>query len=191
MLYADQKTYLVELLMKQDQMSMACSIESRVPFLDHTLVEFAARIPDGSRSAAALQKYILKKAVEDLLPRDMIYRKKMGFPTPLRAVAAGCARRAALRRPCGRPMGCWRPISTCARSSALIDRHRSGFEDATDRIWRLHESATLGRPVPDRPSRGMVERPQRARGGVVGNLKIASVSLRRIHTIIAFWNRKK
>ena len=46
MLYADQKTYLVELLMKQDQMSMACSIESRVPFLDHTFVEFAMRMPD-------------------------------------------------------------------------------------------------------------------------------------------------
>ena len=46
LLYADQKTYMVELLMKQDQMSMACSIESRVPFLDHPLVEFAARVPD-------------------------------------------------------------------------------------------------------------------------------------------------
>ena len=46
MLYADQKTYLVELLMKQDQMSMACSIESRVPFLDHHFVEFAMQMPD-------------------------------------------------------------------------------------------------------------------------------------------------
>ena len=46
MLYADQKTYLVELLMKQDQMSMAASIESRVPFLDHPLVEFATRVPE-------------------------------------------------------------------------------------------------------------------------------------------------
>ena len=45
-LYADQKTYLVELLIKQDQMSMAASLESRVPFLDHKLVEFAAHIPD-------------------------------------------------------------------------------------------------------------------------------------------------
>ncbi len=45
LLYADIKTYLVELLMKQDQMSMAASIESRVPFLDHQLVEFAARLP--------------------------------------------------------------------------------------------------------------------------------------------------
>ena len=46
LLYADIKTYLVELLMKQDQMSMAASIESRVPFLDHKLVEFAAALPD-------------------------------------------------------------------------------------------------------------------------------------------------
>ncbi len=46
LLYTDIKTYLVELLMKQDQMSMSASIESRVPFLDHHLVEFAARLPD-------------------------------------------------------------------------------------------------------------------------------------------------
>ena len=84
MLYADQKTYLVELLMKQDQMSMACSIESRVPFLDHTLVEFSTRIPNRLKIHGATQKYILKKAVEDLLPRNIVYRKKMGFPTPIR-----------------------------------------------------------------------------------------------------------
>ena len=53
LLYTDQKTYLVELLMKQDTMSMAASIESRVPFLDHKLVEFAARVPRRSNCAAA------------------------------------------------------------------------------------------------------------------------------------------
>ena len=52
LLYADIKTYLVELLMKQDQMSMAASIESRVPFLDHKLVEFAATLPDAWKLAA-------------------------------------------------------------------------------------------------------------------------------------------
>ena len=52
LLYADIKTYLVELLMKQDQMSMAASIESRVPFLDHKLVEFAATLPDEWKLAA-------------------------------------------------------------------------------------------------------------------------------------------
>ena len=84
MLYADQKTYLVELLMKQDQMSMACSIESRVPFLDHQFVEFAATVPDRLKLRGGVGKYILKRAVEDILPREIVYRKKMGFPTPLR-----------------------------------------------------------------------------------------------------------
>ncbi len=84
LLYADQKTYMVELLMKQDQMSMACSIESRVPFLDHPLVEFAARVPDRLKLRNGIGKYIVKKAAEGLVPHDILYRKKMGFPTPIR-----------------------------------------------------------------------------------------------------------
>src|SRR4029077_11696515 len=78
----DIKTYLVELLMKQDQMSMAASIESRVPFLDHELVEFTASIPAKYSTEGLAGKFILKRAVEDLLPRDIVYRQKMGFPTP-------------------------------------------------------------------------------------------------------------
>jgi len=136
MLYADQKTYLVELLMKQDQMSMACSVESRVPFLDHTFVEFSTRIPDRLKIRGGTQKYVLKKAVEDLLPHDITYRKKMGFPTPLRdwlldpraQVFYGAIRS---------PDGLLASILDMGEVSALIDRHRSGFEDATDRIWRL------------------------------------------------------
>ena len=69
LLYADQKTYLIELLMKQDQMSMACSIESRVPLLDHPLVEFAAQVPDRMKMRNGVGKYMFKRAVEDLLPR--------------------------------------------------------------------------------------------------------------------------
>jgi asparagine synthase (glutamine-hydrolysing) len=91
MLYTDQKTYLVELLMKQDQMSMAASIESRVPFLDHEFVEFAARVPGRLKLKDRVGKHIVKEAVADLLP--------------------------AVRE--------------------LVDRHRAGLEDATDRIWRL------------------------------------------------------
>jgi len=135
-LYADQKTYLSELLMKQDQMSMAASIESRVPFLDHPLVEFAARIPDNLKIRGRTQKYVLKEAVGDLLPHDIVHRKKMGFPTPLRKWLLD-------------PRA--EPLYTALRSrdgllatyfdrralDALIDRHRSGREDATDRLWRL------------------------------------------------------
>jgi asparagine synthase (glutamine-hydrolysing) len=136
MLYADQKTYLVELLMKQDQMSMACSLESRVPFLDHTLVEFLARMPDRLKIRGATQKYVLKKAVSDLLPRDIIYRKKMGFPTPLRQWLRGPLAEplyASLRA----PDGLLAAHLDMREVAALIDRHRAGREDATGRIWRL------------------------------------------------------
>ena len=82
LLYADINSYLIELLMKQDQMSMAASVESRVPFLDHMLVEFTARIPAQYSIRGMAGKFILKQAVEDLLPRSIVYRQKMGFPTP-------------------------------------------------------------------------------------------------------------
>jgi asparagine synthase (glutamine-hydrolysing) len=81
-LYADLKTYLVELLMKQDQMSMAASIESRVPFLDHHLVEFAATLPDDRKLAGWSTKRILREAAADILPRRILERPKMGFPVP-------------------------------------------------------------------------------------------------------------
>ena len=84
-LYADMKTYLVELLMKQDQMSMAASIESRVPFLDHHLVEFAAGLPADRKLSGLSTKRILREAVQDVLPREILDRPKMGFPVPFGA----------------------------------------------------------------------------------------------------------
>jgi len=81
-LYADLKTYLVELLMKQDQMSMAASIESRVPFLDHHLVEFAAGLPANRKLSGFSTKRILREAVRDVLPQSVLERPKMGFPVP-------------------------------------------------------------------------------------------------------------
>ncbi|MCP9493814.1 MAG: asparagine synthase (glutamine-hydrolyzing) [Pyrinomonadaceae bacterium MAG19_C2-C3] len=84
MLYADTKTYLHELLMKQDQMSMAASIESRVPFLDHKLVEFSAALPERMKLRGAWNtKYILREAMKNELPPEILSRKKMGFPVPV------------------------------------------------------------------------------------------------------------
>lgn len=136
MLYADQKTYLVQLLMKQDRMSMSTSIESRVPFLDHTFVEFATRVPDALKLKNGTGKYILKRAVEDLLPPEIIYRKKMGFPTPIREWLISEA---------GRPLldmlraksGLLAEYVNSAAVDDLIERQVSRREDATDRIWRL------------------------------------------------------
>ena len=86
MLYADQKTYLVELLMKQDQMSMACSIESRVPFLDHPFVEFAATVPDNMKIRNGTGKYIMKRAVgRSAATRALSIATKWAFPRRSRA----------------------------------------------------------------------------------------------------------
>ncbi len=85
MLYFDTKTWLVDdLLIKADRMSMAASLELRVPFLDYRLVEFAAKMPSNYKLRGRTTKYILKKMMADLLPNEIINRKKMGFPTPLK-----------------------------------------------------------------------------------------------------------
>lgn len=83
LLAADLKTYLHELLMKQDQMSMAASIESRVPFLDHKMVEFATHLPEEMKLRGWTTKYVLRQAMRDILPKEILTRKKMGFPVPI------------------------------------------------------------------------------------------------------------
>jgi len=136
LLYADQKTYLVELLMKQDQMSMASSIESRVPFLDHPLVEFASSVPDTLKIRDGAGKYILKQAVRDLLPESIISRRKMGFPTPLRAWLASAAAKPIIET-LRDPEGLIAHYFNRRALDELLLRHQSGTVDATDRIWRL------------------------------------------------------
>lgn len=81
--HADLQTYLVELLMKQDQMSMAASIESRVPFLDHGLVERVAAIPGRHKVRGWQTKAVLREALRGIVPREILTRPKMGFPVPV------------------------------------------------------------------------------------------------------------
>jgi asparagine synthase (glutamine-hydrolysing) len=136
LLYTDIKTYLVELLMKQDNMSMAASIESRVPFLDHVLVEFATRIPREVQIQGLAGKRVLKKAVEDLLPHSILYRQKMGFPTPWSGWLAGKrleAIRAMLLEPRSLDRGYFRREAV----EKLFDEHQAQHRDNADRIWRL------------------------------------------------------
>ncbi len=82
MSHADLQTYLVELLMKQDQMSMAASIESRVPFLDHELVEHVVRTPAQYKIRGLTTKAILREALRDRVPSEILRRRKLGFPVP-------------------------------------------------------------------------------------------------------------
>jgi asparagine synthase (glutamine-hydrolysing) len=84
MIYLELKQRLPELLlMRVDKMGMATSIEGRVPFLDRQVVEFALQIPSSLKYRNGVTKYILKKACEGILPRDVIYRPKMGFAAPI------------------------------------------------------------------------------------------------------------
>ncbi|MFH1460568.1 MAG: asparagine synthase (glutamine-hydrolyzing) [Candidatus Omnitrophota bacterium] len=83
MLYVDTKTWLVDdLLLKADKMTMAASIELRVPFLDYRLVELAASMPDNLKINKSNGKFILKSIMKNRLPDYIINRKKMGFPVP-------------------------------------------------------------------------------------------------------------
>ena len=135
MLYTDTKTYLVELLMKQDQMSMAASIESRVPFLDHPLVEFAASIPARYLIQGMEGKSILKAAAEDLLPRSVVYRKKMGFPTPW--VSWLRQRLDWLEAMLLEPRTLNRGLFQAEAIVRLFREHQSGRRDHSEQIWRL------------------------------------------------------
>lgn len=166
LLYTDINSYLIELLMKQDQMTMAASIESRVPFLDHPLVEFGARIPAHEQIKGLTGKSILKEAVADLLPNKIVYRTKMGFPTPWAYWLAGPQLEEIehlLSEPRSSARGLFRPESI----RRIFAEHRAGHRDHGNRIWRLLNVELWqrvfldGEPVSDvaiSPDRTMVHR---------------------------------
>lgn len=134
--HADLQTYLVELLMKQDQMSMAASIESRVPFLDHELVERVAAIPGRHKVRGWRTKAVLREALREIVPKEILARPKMGFPVPVSRWFRGRFRPVigkfvlssrALRR------GYFNP----AFVEHLAEEHQRGAADHGDRLWLL------------------------------------------------------
>ena len=85
MTYLDLKIRLPELiLMRIDKMTMASSLEARVPFLDHKLIEYMIDVPRKRKFKDGRLKLILKQIVEKILPKEIINRKKQGFGLPLR-----------------------------------------------------------------------------------------------------------
>lgn len=89
-LYCDIHSRLVDdILVKGDRMSMGAGIEARVPFLDHKVVEFAARLPRHLKVSGLRSKIVLKRLAERYLPRETIYRRKVGFTVPLTRWFAG------------------------------------------------------------------------------------------------------
>lgn len=136
LLYVDLFTYLHELLMKQDQMSMAASIESRVPFLDHPLVEFTARLPERVKLRGTTTKWILRKAMQPMLPAEILGRRKMGFPVPVGGWLRGEWRHLLDEFVTGERAGArgWFDRDELAR---LVASHVSGEQNHGERLWSL------------------------------------------------------
>ena len=135
--YADLKFWLPgDILTKVDRTSMAVSLEAREPLLDHRLVEFAARLPEKMRVRRSTGKYLLKKCMERYLPRDILYRPKQGFVTPISTW---------LRGPLKSQAKAISTSSVLAQSgwfnsnavSNLVDSHIAGRQDNSRVIWQL------------------------------------------------------
>ena len=137
MQYLDVKSWLVDdLLIKADRMSMAASLELRVPFLDHRLMEFAARMPSKYRLKGGQTKYLIKKAMQPYLPPHIIYRRKQGFPTPLALLFKGPLRKyvqeiLVSQRSVDR--GLFEPVGI----KRLVDEHSRGVADHHKALWQL------------------------------------------------------
>jgi asparagine synthase (glutamine-hydrolysing) len=136
MAHADLQTYLVELLMKQDQMSMAASVESRVPFLDHQFVEYVAAMPGEYKLRGWRTKAVLREALRDLVPRAILTRPKMGFPTPVGRWLRGPFRPLLQEFVLG-PRSLERGLFDPAFVHRLAKEHVNGAQDHGERLWLL------------------------------------------------------
>jgi asparagine synthase (glutamine-hydrolysing) len=135
MSYVDMTTWLPDdLLIKADRMSMATSLELRVPFLDHKVVEFAARLPLDLKLRKGVNKYLLKRYVAKDLPPEIITRPKAGFPVPkkawFRGDLAGFARETLLA-----PDGAARHFFPAVEIEKLLAAHQR--RDCSDQIYAL------------------------------------------------------
>ena len=137
MTYVDLKTWLPDdLLIKADKMTMACSLELRVPMLDHHLLEFSTALPDHLRRSSGQGKFLLKKLMEKYLPREIIYRRKQGFPVPVAIWFRGPLYervREILLDPRTLARGYFQPEYL----HHVLERHRGGAEDLSRRIFSL------------------------------------------------------
>ena len=145
LLYVDSKTWLPDdLLLKADKMTMATSIELRVPFLDHEIVKFAASLPPEYKIHNGEGKFILKKVMEKYLPKELIYRKKMGFTVPTKRWFAGDLLGPAKDIIFSKKLfdTGWFQRKYLER---MFDRHRKGKEDYSRRIFFSFSFVSLAR----------------------------------------------
>jgi len=135
--YLDLKTYLVgDINTKVDRASMAHSLEVREPLMDHPLVEWLASLPSALKLRGQEGKYLLKKAMEAHLPKEILYRPKRGFAVPLARWFRGPLRdrvRAAVLGPRLLDTG----FFNRAQLQRLVDQHQSGLRDHSAVLWSL------------------------------------------------------
>ena len=137
MIYNEFKLRLPELLlMRVDKITMSESLEARVPFLDHELVEFSMDIPERWKTKNGVAKYLLKKAVEGLIPDNIIYRKKMGFGAPMADWLRGDFGRHAESAVLGSAL-LKRGHFNVAHIRSLFQEHRNGRRDTSLYLWTL------------------------------------------------------
>ena len=137
MQYIDFKTWLVDdLLIKADRMTMSKSLELRVPLLDHRLIDYLSRVPSHYRLKNNQTKYLFKKIMEKYLPDNIIYRKKMGFPTPLQRMFKNKlgkdVKEVLLDDQCIN-----RNIYNKSALEELFKQHESGANDHHKLLWKL------------------------------------------------------
>jgi asparagine synthase (glutamine-hydrolysing) len=137
MLYVDTKLWLADyLLLRGDKLTMANSLEARVPFLDHKVVEFAAQLPPNLKLRGTTGKYLLKQVARKLLPPQIIDRPKQGFPIPIdrwlrneaKSMMQDLLSADALAR---------RNILNPTMVQRLIQEHISGFANHATQLWGL------------------------------------------------------
>ncbi len=140
MTYLELKHRLPELLlMRVDKMAMATAIEARVPFLDHALVNFALQIPTSLKYHDGQTKYILKKAAETFLPREIIYRKKVGFAAPTtRWFKSGTYFKTHFADLLHSKKGEWSDMLHVEAIDALLKANQTGSVDYSYQLWALH-----------------------------------------------------
>jgi asparagine synthase (glutamine-hydrolysing) len=134
--WADIHTYLPDdLLVKVDIASMANSLEARSPFLDHELMSWAATIPENQRFTRSEPKALLKKAMEPFLPRDLLYRPKMGFGVPVELWLRGELKEIVRETLLGRT-ATERGLFRHDAIEEMLTRHWSG-ENFAPQLWAL------------------------------------------------------
>ena len=135
--YADLKFWLPgDILTKVDRTSMAVSLEAREPLLDHRLIEFAAALPQRQRIRGVQGKWLLKHTMERYLPKDILYRSKQGFVTPISAWFRGPL--ASEARAIGNSAILARTgWFDCSRLTELADAHIAGRADHGRVLWQL------------------------------------------------------